>query len=179
MPERIVSHWNAQGVANGTMSKFIGTFFTPIMMIILLAVLIFLPKLDKMNVTEFRSHYDLFIIVMMVFFFYLQILIIAWNRNIVFNMVQFLSPGFALLFFFCGILISHTKKNWLVGIRTPWTLTSDKSWDLTHKLGGKLFKVCGIISLGGLIFPNIGIFFVMIPVILSAVFLIVYSYVKR
>ena len=33
----------------------------------------------------------------------------------------------------------------MVGIRTPWTLTSDLSWDRTHRVGGRLFVLEGIV----------------------------------
>ncbi|MEM1515464.1 MAG: SdpI family protein [Candidatus Bathyarchaeia archaeon] len=42
-----------------------------------------------------------------------------------------------------GILCEDSKRNWFIGIRTPWTLSSDRVWEKTHRLGGKLFKTAG------------------------------------
>jgi uncharacterized membrane protein len=63
-----------------------------------------------------------------------------------------------------------------IGIRTPWTLTSDRVWDKTHRLGGTLFKIAGVLSLGGIVFPLYAIYFVIAPVLLAALAVTVYSY---
>jgi len=73
-------------------------------------------------------------------------------------------------------LIENAKRNWFIGIRTPWTLSSDKVWRKTHMMGGKLFKIVGVIALFGIILPKYAVFFVLIPVILVTGYLIFYSY---
>ncbi|MEM1558578.1 MAG: SdpI family protein [Candidatus Bathyarchaeia archaeon] len=57
--------------------------------------------------------------------------------------------GIGLLLFYTGILCENAKKNWFIGIRTHWTLSSDRVWETTHKLGGKLFKTTGVIGILG------------------------------
>ena len=66
---------------------------------------------------------------------------ITWNMGVQFNMTQFFVPAIGILFFYIGTILKYTKRNWFVGIRTPWTLSSDVVWEKTHKLGGKLFKI--------------------------------------
>lgn len=178
LPDRIASHWNMRGEIDGYMSKFWGTFLMPVISIILLLAFIFLPRLDplKKNVDQFRMYFESFIIVIFLFFFYIFLLTIFWNLGKRFNIGQMLAPAFAILWFFGGILVGKAKQNWFIGIRTPWTLSSDKSWEKTHALGAKFFKVSAFIALAGLIFPTYAIYFVMIPVIFFAIYLIVYSY---
>ena len=36
-----------------------------------------------------------------------------------------------------------TRPNFFVGVRTPWTLSSDLSWQKTHRLAGWLFVLVG------------------------------------
>lgn len=91
-------------------------------------------------------------------------------------MNQVLPPAFGILFFYCGILIKKAKRNWFVGIRTPWTLSNEKVWDRTHQIGGKLFKITGIIAILGMFFPRFSFYFVLIPVILVAIYTVIYSY---
>ncbi len=52
----------------------------------------------------------------------------------------------AMLLAVLGNVLSKTRPNWLIGIRTPWTLSSDKSWDVTHRWGGRLMMGGGAIS---------------------------------
>jgi uncharacterized membrane protein len=89
-----------------------------------------------------------------------------------------LSPAFATLFYYSGVLIENAKRNWFIGIRTPWTLSSDRVWDKTHKIGGKLFKIAGIVALAAVFFETAAIFFIIVPVIIVSIYTVVYSYLE-
>ena len=178
MPEKVASHWNAQGQVNGYMSKFWGVFLMPIISVGLLLLLIFIPRIDplKSNIQQFRKYFDGFVVLIMVFLFYIYLLTIFWNSGYTFNMTTFLSPALAVLFYYTGILIENAKRNWFIGIRTPWTMSSDKVWDKTHKIGGKLFKIAGVVALLAIFFESFAIFFIVVPVILISIYTVVYSY---
>lgn len=178
MPEKMASHWNFQGEVDGYMSKFWGLFLMPFISLLSFLLFIFIPKLDplKANIEKFRKYFDYFIVIFFLFLFYVYLLTIAWNLGMRFNMSQFLSPAFGILFFYCGVMIEKAQRNWFIGIRTPWTLSNDDVWKKTHDIGGKLFKIAGIISFGGLILPNLAIFLVIFPVILFTIYITIYSY---
>lgn len=178
MPEKIASHWNAQGEVDGYMSKFWGLFLMPFISIGLFLLFVLIPRIDplKANIEKFRKYYDGFVVLMIVFLFYLYLLTIFWNINIRFNIVQLLAPAFGIVFYYTGILIENAKRNWFIGIRTPWTLSSEKVWDKTHKIGSKLFKISGLVTVFGTFFQRYAIFFVVIPVILVTIYTIIYSY---
>ncbi|MFH1916402.1 MAG: SdpI family protein [Nanoarchaeota archaeon] len=179
LPDPVASHWNAKGVVNGTMPRFWGAFFLPIVGAGLFLLLHFIPKIDpkKKNIALFRKEYDCFVAILFLFLLYIHVLTLAWNLGVQVDMLRSLMPAFAVLFFASGILIGHAKQNWFIGIRTPWTLESEEVWLKTHHLGSRLFKVVGILSLLGIIFPEIGIFLVVGSAILAAVITIIYSYV--
>jgi uncharacterized membrane protein len=178
LPERIASHWNAAGQVDGYTSKIAGLFFIPVLMALLLLLFTAIPRLDPMkhNISKFARHYNIFIIIMIAFMFYLDLLTLSWNLGYSFNMITMLVPAFAILFYYCGILTENAKMNWFIGIRTPWTLSSEKVWTKTNQRGGRLFKVAGVISLVGLVFQPIAIIFVILPAILIAVYTVAYSY---
>jgi len=180
MPEKMASHWNAQGQVDGYMPKFWALFLMPLISVGLFLLFIVIPKIDplKHNIEKFRKYYDGFVVLIIVFLFYLYLLTILWNINIRFGIVQLLTPAFGILFYYCGILIENTKRNWFIGIRTPWTLSNNIVWEKTHKIGGKLFKASGVIAFIGMFFQDYALFFVLIPVILAAVYTIIYSYVE-
>jgi len=178
MPEQMASHWNARNEVDGFMSRFWGLFFAPILLLGLFALFLLIPRIDplKRNIETFRIHFQRFIMLLFLFLLYLYVVTIVWNLGYRFVMIRLLAPGFALLFFFCGILLERTKRNWFVGIRTPWTLSSDGVWDRTHRLGGRLFEIAGVLCLGGVAFPEHAIWFVLVPVLLAALGASVYSY---
>ena len=93
-------------------------------------------------------------------------------------MTYLLVPALAALYYFIGVLVENAKRNWFVGIRTPWTLSSDRVWNRTHKLGGRLFKAAAIITLVGLLFEPYSFWFAIVPVLLVALYLVVFSYME-
>lgn len=177
-PEKVAFHWNIKGEVDGYISKFWGLFLMPFLSLFLFLLFLLIPKIDplKENIERFRKYFDNFILILILFLFYLYLLTLFWNLGKRFNMVQFLVPAFAFLFFYCGILLENAKKNWFVGIRTPWTLSSDIVWEKTHKLGGKLFKASAIFSLLGMVFPNYAFFLLIFPIILVSMYLFIFSY---
>ena len=177
-PEKVASHWGPRGEVNGFMPKFWGIFLMPLISIALLLLFIIIPKFDplKKNYEKFRRYYDSFILMVIIFLFYIFLLTIIWNLGIFFNMSLAIIPAIGFLFFYIGILLKNTKRNWFLGIRTPWTLSSDIVWDKTHRLGSKLFMLSGIITLVGILFPDLFIWFVLAPVLISSVWLYLYSY---
>jgi len=178
MPEKVASHWNAQGKVDGYMSKFWGSFFMPLMLLGLFLLFLLIPKIDplKENIQKFRKYFDGFIVLLMLFLFYVYLLTIFWNVGLRFNMSQLMIPALGILFYYCGILVENAKRNWFIGIRTPWTLSSETVWNKTHKIGGRLFKISGVIAFLGIFFPEQAILFVIIPVFLVTVYTLIYSY---
>ena len=178
LPDQMVSHWNAAGEVNGYMSRFWGVFLMPLISIILLGLFLLIPKIDplKENIAKFRGDFDRFIVLIELFLFYIYILAISWNLGITFDMKTAILPAFAILFYYVGVMIGKAKRNYFIGIRTPWTLSSDEVWDKTHRLGRKLFKIAAILSLVGLLFPSIALWFVIIPILFAAIYSIIYSY---
>jgi len=179
-PDQIATHWSFNNQVNGYSSKAFGLFFMPILSVFLFLLFINLPKIGpyKKNFDQFKNYFQNFINLTFAFLFYVYLITIIWNLGFNFNLIQVLSPGFAVLFYYAGVLTSHAKQNWFVGIRTPWTMSNKLVWDKTHRLGGKLFKLTGIISLFSLIFPNLALFFILIPIIFTTVFVFVYSYLE-
>src|SRR3989339_58567 len=179
-PDRIASHWGIDGNVNGYMNKFWGLFLMPIISIAMFLLFTILPKFDplKENIKKFEKYFDNFILLIFLFLFYIHVLTVFWNLGSRFNMGQFMAPALGVLFFYSGVLIENAKKNYFIGIRTPWTLASENVWNKTHKLGGKLFKISGIICLFGLVIPDIAFYLVIIPVMFSVVYSFVYSYIE-
>lgn len=114
---------------------------------------------------------------MVVFLLYVHGLTLAWNLGFTdFNMSSALLPVLGLFIIYLGYLLEKAKRNWFIGIRTPWTLSSEKVWDETHRVGAVLFKVCGLLAILGAFFPQAAFLLMFVPLMASSVFLVVYSY---
>lgn len=177
-PDMVASHWDAQGNVNGYMSKFWGLFLMPLVLLVLYGLFVFLPKIDplKENVEKFRKYYDGFIVVFLLFMLLVHINVVLWNIGIYISPSFVIPLGIGLLFIYIGLLLKQAKRNWFIGIRTPWTMQNDTIWDKTHALAAPLFMISGILSLIGVFFPKYSFYFLIIPVLATVVVTIVYSY---
>lgn len=178
MPERVASHWNAQGNVDGYMPRTLGIFLMPIITLGMLLLFLLIPRIDplKKNIEKFRKYFDWFIVLFILFMFYIYLLSLLWNIGFRFNMSNMMIPAMGILFFYIGVLTENAKMNWFIGIRTPWTLSNEKVWNKTHKIGGLLFKIAGVLALIGVFFQEYAILFVLIPVCVLSVYLVFYSY---
>jgi uncharacterized membrane protein len=178
MPEQMASHWNASGQVDDYMPKLFGLLLFPAISLLMLCLFLLIPKIDplKSNIQEFRKYFDGFIMLILLFLFYMYVMVILYNLGILFDMSVVVVPALAGLFYYIGILLDNAKRNWFIGIRTPWTLSSDRVWRKTHRIGAKLFKLVALISVIGLFFESLAIWFVIVPVMLTVAYLFVYSY---
>ncbi len=179
MPETIVTHWNAAGEGDGYGSRQGHILFMPLLTVGMSLLILFLPKIDPMrgNIEHFRSDYNRFVVVFAAFMAFLYVLTNLWNLGLKFNMTGMVTAAIGVLFIFTGSLVSKAKRNYFIGIRTPWTLYSDSVWDATHRLGGKLFIASGAIALLALILPRFSMFFLLVPVLGTSLIAVVYSYI--
>jgi uncharacterized membrane protein len=178
LPPRMASHWDIAGRVNAYLPRFWGAFTMPLLALFLYALFLVLPRLDplKANVAKFRADFDRFIFVLILFLYYLYLLTLFWNLGYGFNLMQLLSPAFSVLFYFTGLLLEKARPNWFIGIRTPWTMTSPRVWKKTHALGGRLFKICSALALLGVVFPRQEFWWVIVPLITSVIYLVVFSW---
>ncbi|WP_440766907.1 SdpI family protein [Natronorubrum sp. DTA7] len=178
VPEQLVTNWDAAGEPSGTMPKEQALWLPPALMAVLIGLFAVLPRIDPLreNIATFRRYYDWFVVVLTAFLFLVHAGILAFNLGYEFHFVHLLLAGVALLFYYTGVILTKSKRNWFIGIRTPWTLSSDEVWDRTNKLGGRLFKFTAILALVGLLFGEWAIYFLLVPALLTAVVTVVYSY---
>lgn len=180
-PERVATHWSAAGEADGYMNKTWGVFLLPLVMAGLFALYRFIPVIDplKTNIESFRRYYDGFWIFLSVFLLYLFGLQTAWNLGARFNFSAAMIPAVALFWYGLGIVLKKSKRNWFVGIRTPWTLSSDAVWERTHRLGAKLCTAAAILSLSAFFFEGKALVAALVlPAAAVAAATIVYSYLE-
>ncbi|VVC00158.1 SdpI/YhfL protein family protein [uncultured archaeon] len=179
LPEKMVTHWGADGQPNGYSGKLFGAFIVPVLSLALVLLFAAIPVLDPLRgIEKFRAEYDKLPIVFALFMLYVQGIIISSNLGFAFNSGQLLAPAIGLLFIFIGNLLGKAKRNWFVGIRTPWTMSSEKVWDKTHRLGEKMFTASGIIAILGALDGQHAMFFVLVPVLVSAAILVAYSFIE-
>ena len=180
LPDLMASHWNVNDQVNGTMPKFWGVFLMPLISLGMFVLFLLIPEIDplKANISRFREIFNLFIAFLMLFMVYVYGLSLAWNLGFAgIKIGEALLPALGLLFILIGYMLRKAKRNFFIGIRTPWTLSSDHVWDETHRVGSWLFVGSGALAIVGSFFGGLTTFwFIFAPLIASTIFLVVYSY---
>ena len=180
LPDPMASHWNANDQVDGYMSKAWSLSMIPLMALAMLALFMIIPSIDplKANIEKFRETFNLFATMIITFVFYVYGLTIVWSLGYQnFKMSSALLPFIGILFIFIGYMLRKAKRNFFIGIRTPWTLSSDTVWDKTHQLGSVLFMISGVFAFIGAFLGGMTAFLLMLmPLLASTLFLVVYSF---
>ena len=178
LPATVVSHWNFQGEPDGTMSReaMLVTFPALIAGVYLLIVVMIGILPLRENVAVFRPELNLFLVALSAFLAYVAALSLAWNLGARFSFTLVILPAIGVLFFVIGDILGRAKRNWLFGIRTPWTLSSDSVWDQTHRFGSLVFKACGILTLLAVFLGDAGWALLLIPLLVGSLGTVAYSY---
>ena len=148
LPEKVPMHWNIKGEIDrfGEKSELL---LIPILLP-LLAYIIFLivPKIDPKNkIRKMGNKYQHIKILLTTFMSILALFIIYTAKNQSFANPNYIVLLIGILYIILGNYFKTIKANYFIGIRTPWTLENETVWKETHKLGGKMWFVAGIIVL--------------------------------
>ncbi|MDD5032035.1 MAG: SdpI family protein [Patescibacteria group bacterium] len=145
-PEIVPIHWNFAGEVDNWGSRSIA-FTIPAIMVGMYILFLVFPFLDpkKERYDQFRKVYhvfkDILILFMAIIYFATSLNTLGYNLPI-----GIIVPvGVGILFIIIGNYLGKIKMNWFVGIKTPWTLSSEEVWNKTHRFGGKMFMLAGLL----------------------------------
>lgn len=178
LPAQAPVHWDAHGNVNGWMPRFWAAAFWPLMMLGLAVLFAILPVISprKFEIQPFARTYG--IVVLAILAFQLVIGSVALLAGAGFHVsVDVVAPvAVGALLMVIGNFMGKFRKNFFIGIRTPWTLTSDVVWERTHRLAGWLFVLAGVAwIIGGLLHASPVV--LVVAVLAAALVPAVYSYI--
>ena len=178
LPDQIPTHWNSKGEVDDYTPKPWGVMIMPLVAVFVFVIMKLIPVISPkgFRTDQFRGVVNIFTVALVGFMsgVALLVLLAASGRNVHINEMIF--AGIGLLFIVLGNYLGKVRKNFFIGIRTPWTLASDEVWNRTHRLGGWIFVLIGFFM-----FLNA---FIQFPegwligsIVVVALIPIVYSYV--
>ncbi|MGA9532351.1 MAG: SdpI family protein [Anaerolineales bacterium] len=180
LPDSMPIHWNAAGQPDGYGSRLVGAFLMPVVMVGIYLMFEVLPRIDprRRNYERFADTYRFLrtlLILFMMLVHGLTLYSVVYGGNMLSSNLMFAAVG--LLFVLLGNYMPRFRPTWFVGIRTPWTLSSDRIWRKTHRLGGRLFFLVGLALIAAIWLPAQWIEFVLLgAVLVAAIVPIAYSY---
>jgi uncharacterized membrane protein len=146
LPDPLPTHWNARGMGNVYMSKATAVaalVALPIVPFLLIKVLPAIsPRGFRMNSFQPVTDIIALTVTVMVAGIDAAVLLAASGRHVpVLTVSQLLIGG---LFIVLGNYLGKVRRNFFIGIRTPWTLASEEVWARTHRFGGWVFVIAGV-----------------------------------
>jgi uncharacterized membrane protein len=179
LPDKVPIHWNAQGQADGFSGRN-SVFMIPTIFLVIAILLFILPLMEvfRENMLKIYDYYLSFKIFFGVFFTILFVATLLPNFGYNIDVARIVISMISLMFIGLGIILPKLKRNFMFGIRTGWTLSSDNVWEKTHKLGGIMFAALGAITIILLFILKMEMVFYIfiILTILMSLFLVFYSY---
>jgi len=178
-PEKVPIHWNVAGEVDNWGSAGFAAFLLPAVILGMYLLFLGIPYLDpkKDRYQEFRQVYHAF--KTLIILFMLAIYLITSLNGLGYSIAvgAWVPVMVGLLFIIIGSYLPKIKTNWFIGIRTPWTLSSETVWQKTHQFGSKVFIVGGILMMLEAIVPvtwRIPLFILILAITLLGT--LVYSY---
>ncbi len=140
-------HWNAAGQINGYADKWTGLFVAPLIALItsLIFTAVAVGEPQQGNLAKSRALVSIAWLgslgaAIVVEFAQLSTLL-GWPVPV----ATLIVGGIGLFFMILGNQLSKSRQMYMVGIRTPWTLADPDIWIATHRLGGKLMMIAGLV----------------------------------
>lgn len=180
LPDRVPSHWNSSGEVDGYSSRAAGAFLLPLVALGVWALLRVIPRIDprRENYDKFRGTFDVIVAATVGFLCVMHIGILGFTLGLPIAVDRVVFGSIALLLILLGNFLPRARPNWFVGIRTPWTLSSDRVWERTHRVGGYAFALAGVIMLAALLLAPAYLMHITVTVAMAmTVFVLGYSYV--
>lgn len=177
LPDPMPTHWDMAGEANGYMSRSNGV--ATLVSIPVFSILVFkiIPIISPRGyrTEQFSGVVNTLMVGVVIFSCVIAVVAIEAARGADMNISKVVLIGVGLLLAFVGNLMGKTRKNFFIGIRTPWTLASDEVWIKTHRLGGWCLVGAGLLMVISAAI-NIRADWTILIVVVAVLIPVVYSY---
>lgn len=174
LPDPMPSHWNIHGEVDGWSSKAFAVFGLPALMIVLQWICVLASTADPKHKNYNPKMMKLVLWICPAIGLILSFMVYpaALGYSIPVEVIMPLIIG--VLFIIVGNWLPKCPQTYTMGIKLPWTLASEKNWNATHRFGGKVWVIGGIVTL---LTAFLGSFWILMAILALMVILpTVYSY---
>jgi uncharacterized membrane protein len=181
LEEEVPVHWNVDGQPDRVGSKWQPLLLGPCAatgIVLMMMALVLLGPLRR-NIQSFRVTYGRILVLVVATMLAIHLVVLLKAAGSMLDVGRTLAIVLGMMIAVLGNWLSKVRRNFWIGIRTPWTLMSDTVWEKTHRLGARLFVAAGTASvLAGLVGSGRTCLLVMIgSIVAAALSCVVYSIV--
>lgn len=179
LPERVPSHWNFHGEVDAWSGRLSAVLVLPIVATLTWALLRGLPLIDprRAHYAKFAGSYDTVVLAAVALLVAIHVVVLGAGLGWPISVGRVVPVALGLLFIVLGNVLPRARSNFWFGIRTPWTLSNERVWERTHRVGGYLMVAAGLVCVAAALLPSsVGIAVVPFAVGAAALASVVYSY---
>ena len=177
LPDKIPTHWNAVGEVNGWSSKAFAVFGLPGFLFAVHWLCVLASSVDPKKQNIQGKVLNIVFWICPVISVLGAVLMYGTALGMEFRVDKIIPTLVGVVFIVIGNYLPKCKQSYTMGIKLPWTLNDEENWNRTHRLGGKLWVVCGAVVILGMFLPNKFMIAVFLSVVTVAVLVpTVYSY---
>lgn len=175
LPDKIATHWGADGKANGWSSKPFAVFGIPVFLLVMHWVCLMVSSLDPKKQNIDGKPLNLVLWICPVISLFINTLVYCLSLGVVVDVSLICILFFGVGFIIIGNFLPKCKPNYSVGIKVSWTLNNEENWRMTHRFAGKVWVLGGIVIIASAVFKSFVLFF--IEVLIFTLIPIIYSYI--
>lgn len=151
LPAQVPVHWGPGGHVDGYGSRFWAATMAPLGVLALAVLTWLLPAIspNRFRIDPFRRVFTGVMLVVQGFVLVVGVSVLLAGAGYAVPIPKIAMLGLGVLVTVIGNYMGKLQRNFFAGIRTPWTLASEATWERTHRLAGKLFVVAGLVVLMG------------------------------
>lgn len=178
LPEQMATHWGASGEANGWSEKGFAVFGLPLLLLAVHWICVVVTARDKKNIEQNKKAFGMVFWLIPAVSVYVNAIIYSSSLGAKLEMNAWIVGFLGIMFIAVGNYLPKCKQNHTIGIKVKWTLQNEENWNQTHRFGGKMWVIGGLLCLLSAFLPTNAIPYVLLTVLIPlAVLPIVYSYV--
>ena len=149
LPATIPIHWDLDGRPNGFGPPWTLFLLGPGLMAAIMLLTWLLPWLSPKNfqIEAFRTTFNQIMFLVFGLLSYISALMIWSGLGHTLDTGRAIVGGVCLLLALMGNVMGKVRRNFFIGIRTPWTLANERVWNATHRFAAKTFVAGGLLGL--------------------------------
>ncbi len=177
LPEKLPTHWNAEGVVDGWSSKEFAVFGLPAILFVLHWICLLGSSADPKNKNYSEKLLQLVFWICPIISVLLGVISYGTALGMEFEVDTIMLVLVGLVFIVVGNYMPKCKQNYTMGIKLPWTLNDEENWNKTHRMAGKLWVLTGFLVMLCILAPtSVMVAIFMVILFMAIIIPTVYSY---
>jgi uncharacterized membrane protein len=176
LQSRLLMGWSFDGAADRYGSKYELLFLMPLIASMLYSMSIPFEKTLVKKSQRYKNFIEFMQIYLILILGSIHIYNILNVLNFSISIYSILSLPTSIAYFYAGYAIRYIELSKLSNEKLKWILSNDEIWSRVNMLASNLLYGCGVFMMLGYKLPEYFYFLLIVPLILSTIILITYSY---